>query len=387
MQKSFKILLLAAAAIGLGFAAGFTAGGGSFSFTEPPESALVELMWDTREEIKEQYYRPGEISDEELLYGATRGMVEAVGDPYTSFFTPQETQQFLEDARGFYEGIGAEIGFRDRMLTIIAPLPESPALRGGIKAGDRILAVDEEPTEGMSLEEAVARIRGPAESTVTLTIFREGFDEPRDFEITRETIDLPEIEVVRRDDGVMVIKLFNFVEEAPGEFRKLVPGILKDPPKGIVLDLRNNPGGFLEGSVAIAGWFLEEGVPVVIERERGREDMVLRSEGPGSLGMMPLVVLVNQGTASAGEILAGALHEQLNAPLLGSQTFGKGTVQEFSRLRHGAALKVTIGEWLTSEGNVIQDKGLTPTVTVEDNEETEQDEVMEEAVSQLPIAK
>jgi carboxyl-terminal processing protease len=386
MRRKILAIILALFLLGVGFGIGILAGWGMLSpRITPPESAIIKLLWETRDELKARYYRPEDLTDEKLLYGAIRGLVEAAGDPYTTFFSPSEARQFLEDVSGHFEGIGAEIGFRDHVLRIIAPIPHSPAEAVGLRAGDAILAIDGASTERMTLEEAVSRIRGPSGTSVTLRIVREGEEEPKEYVIRRQRIELPTVEIDRRFGDIAVVRLFNFTEDAPKRFRELASALAENPPRGIILDLRNNAGGFLDAAVDIAGWFLPPQTPVVIERQRNEPDLVRRTEGPGTFASIPLVILVNEGTASAAEILAGALNEERkDVPLVGERTFGKGTIQEFPPLSGGAALKVTIGEWLTPKGISIEQRGLTPTVSVSDDPHTDTDEILEHGASLIP---
>ena len=382
-RKLFAISFLTVL-VGTVFGLGVLVGQGALSpsATLPP-SAIMDLFWETHDELKTRFYRPENLAEDTLLYGAISGMVEASGDPYTAFFPPDEARRFLEDVSGHFEGIGTEIGFRNQALTVIAPLPDSPAKRAGLQPGDAILKIDDASTASMSLEEAVSLIRGPAGSVVTITIFREGNDEPSEYAITRARIDVPILSIERRSDGLTVIELVNFAEDAPTRFRAEASALAAEAPRGIILDLRNNAGGFLDAAIDIAGWFLNPDTPAVIERQRNQEDIVFRTDGPATLVDIPIVVLINGGTASAAEILAGALAEERGVPLIGEKSFGKGTIQEFPQLSGGAYLKVTVGEWLTPMGVSITEKGLSPTIEVKDDPETISDEVLERAAEYL----
>lgn len=355
----------------------------SYPAPAPPGNILEDLLWETYATLKDRYLAPDELDEEELLYGAIRGLTRAAGDPYTSFFTPDEAKQFLEDASGHFEGIGAEIGIRNGFLTVISPLNGSPASAAGLLAGDIIIEIDEMETGPMSLEEAVSRIRGRATTRVVLTIFREGESESQDVAIIRARIDIPTLEFTQLDNGIVRLELFTFSEDATFRFRERVGDIVTQATTGMILDLRNNPGGFLDVSIEIASLFLDDGAPVVIERQRDLEDVVSRANGNGPLRDVELVVLVNGGSASAAEILAGALRDNKGTLLIGEMTFGKGTVQEFPRLSGGAALKVTVGEWLTPNETSLRDGGLEVDIEVTDDPETPEDEVLNAAIRQL----
>lgn len=354
-----------------------------YEAAQPPASVLRDLLWETRDQLLSRYLAPDELNEEDLLYGAIRGMVAAAGDPYTSFFTPQEARQFLEDASGHFDGIGAEIGIRNGFLTVVSPLEGSPASQAGLESGDLIISVDGTETYNMSLEEAVSRIRGRAGTDVVLEIFRDGEEEAQEVIITRARIEIPTLEFSEPEEGVVMVELYNFSEDAPMKFYEQIGNIVTRGTDGLIIDVRNNPGGFLDASIEIVNLFLRQGEVSVIERQRNVEDIAFRSTSNGALVDVPVVVLVNGGSASAAEILAGALRDNRGALLIGSQTFGKGTVQEFPQLTGGAALKVTTGEWLTPNEVSLREGGLAVDIEIEDNPETEEDEVLERAIEAL----
>ena len=341
----------------------------------------MDLLWETLEALEKNYIDTDELDRDTLLYGAIRGLIGAAGDPYTSFFTPQEAEQFLEDASGHFDGIGAEIGIRDGALAVISPLAGSPAEESGLMSGDLILEIDGMRTDDMSLEEAVSRIRGAAGTKVTLVTFREGDEDTHTVTMTRARIELQTLTAETRADGTVVVRLYSFSEDATLRFTERMAALATS--EGIVLDLRNNPGGFLDVAVEIASLFLSDGDAVVIERRRGEADVVQYAEGNGPLRDVPVVVLVNRGSASAAEILAGALRDARSVPLIGETTFGKGTVQEFPRLTGGAALKVTVGEWLTPSGTSLREGGLEPDIEAEDDSATPEDEQLQRALEIL----
>ena len=329
-----------------------------------------QLYWDIWDRVKQKYVG-GEVDDLKLFYGSLAGMVEGLGDPYSSFLTPSTTEAFLSDLSGSFEGIGAEIGIKDGELTVIAPLPDSPAERAGIKAGDAILEIDDKDTSDVSLDAAVNLIRGPRGTKVTLTIRRNGFETEDKLTITRDIIDIKSVEWKLLDAGVGYIKINQFNEETWPEFNRAVVGLRGRDMKALVLDLRNNPGGFLETSVQVSSEWLPDGATVVIERTRDKSERLYTSEGSHRLRGLPTAVIVNEGSASASEIVAGALQDHKAATVVGQQSFGKGTVQDFEILEDGSALKLTISEWLTPNKQQINKHGITPDVIFEEAEDAD----------------
>jgi len=297
---------------------------------------------------------------------------------------PDETKEFTDDLAGTFEGIGAEIGIRKDIPTVIAPLDGMPAQKAGLRAGDKIYAVDSEPTIGLSLNEIIKKIRGPKDTEVTLTIIR-GEEKPNDIKITRSIIVTQSVKTEMRADGIYVVKVSNFNNDTQQLFNVAVNDILIKNPKGIILDLRNNPGGYLETSVSLASEWVEEG-PVVAEQFNGNRRNEYPARGKARLKDFPTVVLVNQGSASASEILAGALRDYKLAKIVGETTYGKGSVQSLSDLSGGATLKITVAKWLTPAGDYINDKGLEPDVVVEmtmDDVDNERDPQLDKALEIL----
>ncbi|MDP2629140.1 MAG: S41 family peptidase [Candidatus Harrisonbacteria bacterium] len=338
---------------------------------EEAQEADFRLFWEAWDKLKALHIRGNEISSQELLYGAVSGLAGAFDDPYTTFFPPEEAKKFEEDVKGRFGGIGAEIGLnKNGVLTIVAPLKDSPAEAAGLQAADLILEIDGESTQDINIDEAVSNIRGEEGSTVVLTIFREGFNETKEVSIIRAQIKVPTLEYKLVDDDRFAhIRLFSFNENAPQVFADALQQSLDDKTEGIILDLRNNPGGFLQIANSLAGWFLEDGQIVVTERFRVGKDQVFKAQGPGLFKNTPMVILINQGSASASEILAGALRDHNKVPLVGQTSFGKGTVQELVRLRGEASLKITIAEWEMPAGEILSEDGLTPDVEVEFSDE------------------
>ncbi|MFH1193093.1 MAG: S41 family peptidase [Candidatus Jorgensenbacteria bacterium] len=322
------------------------------------------LFWKTVDLLKSKYLNGEKLKDQDLLYGAVKGAVDATGDPYTVFLNPSDAKKFDQDLTGSFGGIGAEIGTRKEQIVVIAPLKGNPAEAAGLKAGDKILKVDETTTSNLVVEEAVKLIRGEPGTKVKLLISRDGWDEAKTFTITRQIISAPTVDSEMRSlpskVDVLYLRLYNFNSNAPSLFYDAVVQAFTKNPRGVVLDLRNNPGGYLDVAVHFGGWFLNHGEVVVKERFRGGDETPLLANGNEAFAQMPVVVLVNGGSASASEILAGALRDNRGVKLVGEKTFGKGSVQEVEMLPDGSTLKVTIAEWLTPNGTQINEKGLTP---------------------------
>ncbi|OIO44935.1 MAG: S41 family peptidase [Candidatus Nealsonbacteria bacterium CG_4_10_14_0_8_um_filter_35_10] len=335
-----------------------------------PEEVDFSLFWETWNVLKEKFYQPEKFDTQKMTEGAISGMVKSLGDPYTSFFNPQETKEFFEEAQGTFEGIGIEIDKKKEELVVIAPLEGTPAERAGIRAGDKILKIDDKETVDLSLEEAVKLIRGPKGTEVKLTISRGDWKEPKEFKISRALIKIPSLKWELKEDDIVYLKLYQFFDRTGDDFRKSAIEILNSPAKKIILDLRNNPGGYLEVAREISGWFLKRGDIVVIEDfGPGKEKNEYKADGNEKFLDYPIVVLINQGSASASEILAGALRDNRNVLLIGEKSFGKGSIQELEELRGGSSLKITIANWLTPKGQLITDKGLEPDIKVEMSEE------------------
>lgn len=355
----------------------------------PEEFQSVDfgLFWDVWSRIETSFVDKDKIKRHDLVNGAISGIVRSLGDPYTEFLPPAETKQFQEDIKGSFDGIGAEIGIRKGILTIIAPLKDSPAEHAGIRAADKILKVNETATLDLALDEAVRLIRGPKGTEVTLTIFRDSFDKPKEIKVTRDTIKIVVLETEKKSDNIFVIKLHHFTENAASEFRRAVQEYYRSGAKKIILDVRNNPGGFLTVSVDIASWFIPAGEIVVRERHADGSEDLYRSSGYRLLENIPTVVLINEGSASASEIVAGALRDVRGVTLIGQKSFGKGSVQEVEPLKGGASLKITIAKWLTPNSNEINGKGLEPDIKIEispkDAEDPKKDPIMDKALEVL----
>ncbi|MCX6721116.1 MAG: S41 family peptidase [Candidatus Staskawiczbacteria bacterium] len=367
-----KIILLIALAVA--FAAFFGLGlwlglHGEIPYCEnisQPGTISFSLFWDAYNKLHDKFVDPSKIDDQKVLYGAIEGMTKSLGDPYTDFFDPAQAKMFEQNLSGSFEGIGVQIGITKEALTVIAPLPETPGEKAGIKAGDIIVKIDGKDSTNMTTDEAVTLIRGPKGTAVTLTIVREGWTSTKDFKIVRETIIIPSIKWSLKDGNVAYIQIFQFDENLGTDFKKTALEILASPAKKIVLDLRNDPGGYLEVCKDIAGWFLKKDQTITIEDfGAGKTQTIYKADGNASLENYPVVVLIDKGSASASEILAGALRDNRNVKLIGEKSFGKGSVQEVVDLKGGSFLKITIAKWLTPKGNSISEIGLTPDIKVD----------------------
>jgi len=331
------------------------------------ESFDFNLYFEVWNTIKTNHFDKNKIKDRDLFYGSLQGLAEATNDPYTVFMNPDLSSEFYQDLSGVFEGIGAEVGLRDEVITIIAPLDGMPAQKAGVRAGDRIYAINGESALGLSVTEAVKKIRGPKGTTVVLTIIR-GEDKPFDIDIVRDKIFIPSVETEFRSDGFYIIKISNFNDDTEVLFNEAVNDILLKSPKGIILDLRNNPGGYLETAVFVASEWVKSG-PIVAEQfgENRRNEHF--SNGRARLKDFPTVVLINEGSASASEIVAGALRDYEEATIIGTQSFGKGSVQTIKDLSDGSLLKVTVAHWLTPDGGQINEEGIEPSIISELTEE------------------
>lgn len=322
------------------------------------------IFWQVWQNLEQKFVDKSKINTQKMIQGAISGMVKSLGDPHTTYMTPDENKQFSDDISGSFEGIGAEIGIKKEILSIIAPLEDTPAKKAGLMANDKILKIDGAVTDGMSVEEAVKKIRGPKDSNVKLLIMRDGWEAPRDISIKRQAIKIPIVKLTMKNKKIAYLQLFHFTENSAGEFQLKVQAMLASGAKGVILDLRNNPGGYLESAVNIASYFLDKDALVVSEvYGDGKKDQFV-SFGYKQLSGLPLIVLVNQGSASASEILAGALRDNLKIKLVGEKTYGKGSVQELVALTDQSSLKVTIAKWLTPSGQSINDDGLNPDIDV-----------------------
>ncbi|NWG33936.1 MAG: S41 family peptidase [Chloroflexi bacterium] len=329
---------------------------------------LFVPFWEAWNIVHEQYVNQP-VDDTLLMQGAIRGMMAAVGDDYTYYMDPKVYEVESTSLSGEYEGIGAYVDTQGEYLTIVSPIEGSPAAAAGLRPGDQIIAIDGEDMTGVTPEEARQKVLGPAGTTVVLTVSREGESEPLEFTIVRAKITVPSVTGEMREDGIAYIDINQFGDNTTSQLRDKLDELLAQNPKGILLDLRFNPGGYLITSVEVMSEFIDEGVVLIEEYGDGSRD-TYKALGNGKATDIPLVVLVNEGSASASEIVAGALQDYGRAKLVGVQTFGKGSVQTFNPLSNNqGAARVTIARWLTPKERLIQDVGLTPDYIVEMTDE------------------
>ncbi len=343
-------------------------------------------FWDVWTLLKEKHYQQP-LKDKDLFYGALAGLAQSTGDPYTTYFDPKSARAFQESLEGTFEGIGAEIGLKDEQLQIIAPLPDTPAERAGILAGDLLLKVDDAETNGMSVEKAVTLIRGKKGTSVILTIFRpsEKKGEQKIITIVREEIRVKSVTHKMLAGNIAYIEVVHFNEDTERGFKSAITDVLRKDPKGLIVDVRNNPGGYLETALNMTSEWVGDKV-IVKERRQGKIVEELRGESDHRLKDMKTIVLVNQGSASASEILAGALQDYGVATILGKKTFGKGSVQDYQNFQDGSGIKITIAEWLTPKERTINKTGLDPDVIVDRTPEdyaAKRDPALERAIGIL----
>lgn len=345
-----------------------------------------KLFWDTWDLVSSKYIDKKAVDPQKLYYGAITGMVAALGDPYTVFLPPEAQKATKEQLSGSFEGVGLQLGYnKEKRLVVIAPLKGTPADRAGVQAGDMILKINEKDASAISLPEAVSLIRGPKGTAVKLALLEDGESSPRDVSLVRDTIvvktviyeskDTQESKVTDQKSNVETkvtpsgktiayIRVSGFGEKTRSEWDAAVSEALSKAPRGVIVDVRNNPGGFLEAAVYIASEFLEKGPVVLQEDANGRRDE-LDVVRVGKMLKTPVVVLINKGSASASEILAGAVQDQKRGTLVGETSFGKGTIQSAEDLAEGTGIHITTAKWLTPNGNWVHEKGLTPDVVVE----------------------
>lgn len=324
-------------------------------------------FWKVWNSINEKYPSASKITDQNRVYGAISGLVGSLNDPYSVFFKPDEAKSFEDEIAGNFEGIGLEVGMKDKVLTVIAPLKDTPAYRANMKSGDKIIKIDSTVTSGLSIDEAIKLIRGPKGTPVTLTILRNPDQKPKEIKIIRDTIIIPTLDTELGGDGIFIIKLYSFDANSANLFREAIQKFAASRSDKLLLDLRGNPGGYLDAAVDIASWFLPSGKVIVTEDYGNNKNPdVFRSKGYDLFGdKLKLVILIDGGSASASEILAGAMQDNGRAKIVGSKSFGKGSVQELVDITPTTLLKITIARWLTPNGTSISEKGLTPDYPVE----------------------
>ncbi len=338
------------------------------------------IFFKTWDIIKKNYVEPEKINPEKAILEASRGLLRSLDDAYSDILDEKQVKIFQEDLSGSFGGVGFEIGIRNGILTVIAPLEGTPAERAGFKPGDKILKINGEDTTNMSLEEAVYKIRGKPGTKVVLTIFRDEWIEPKDFEITREEIKVPAVKTKLIEPNIGYIKINSFNSQTVFEFIKAYSDLKNKGAKKFILDLRNNPGGYLGVAIKMSEYFVPRGKIILKERERNKAVKPIISEGSVSI-KEPVVILINKGSASASEIFAAALRDNLGVKIIGEKSFGKGSVQQTFPL-NGKLLKLTTAYWLTPKGEKIEGNGLKPDIEVKDtlSESTTTDAILEKAI-------
>lgn len=348
----------------LGFLFGNAMGTSSYAANGKFDSALLDEVENTLNE-KFVFWKASSTlpTDKELEYGMIAGYVGSYKDPYTVFFPPEEAKSFSENVKGSFGGVGMNVGMKDGSIVVISPLKDSPAMKAGIKAGDIITAVDGKNMLGLSSDAAVNLIRGLIDTKVTITVIHPSAKATTDITITRKEIKIPTLDTEKKN-GVFIIHLYNFSAESPDLFHTAVNEFIASGLNRMIIDLRGNPGGYLEAAVNMSSYFLEEG-KVVVSEKQGKDETVLNHRSTGIAGIpsgTKVVVLVDGGSASASEIMAGALKDQGIAKIVGEKTFGKGSVQELVNFDDGSSLKVTIAKWYTPNGINISENGIKPDI-------------------------
>jgi carboxyl-terminal processing protease len=338
---------------------------GAGSQREKESGADFTLFWKAWDLLEDKYVDKDKLKADEMLYGAIDGMMSASQDPYTTFFDPKENKSFDEEISGSFGGIGAELGIKGDILTVIAPLDGTPAQKAGLRAGDKIAKIDGQNSADMDLTRAVSLIRGTKGTDVTLTVLHDGDDQARDITITRDTIVVKSVEWEFKENGVAYVKVSRFGDDTEEAFDQAMDEVAARKSRGVVLDLRNNPGGYLESAVAMAGRMLPKGKVVVMEENGQGQRKQLKAGGDDVASGIETVVLINEGSASASEILAGALKDNRgNVTLVGKKSYGKGSVQEVVPLTKDTSVKITVAKWLTPNGKQINNEGISPDVEV-----------------------
>lgn len=347
--------------------------------------SLFSPFWESWDLVHTQYVDQP-VDDVKLMQGAIRGMLEALGDEHTSYMDPQQYKDANADLAGEYDGIGAWVDPTGDYLTIISPMPDSPAEKAGLKPGDKVITIDGEDMTGLDGEIVRLKVLGPPGSTVRLGILREGEAEPLEFSVTREHIVVKSVIGEMREDGIAYIQITTFGDNTTRELRQTLDALLKEKPKGVIIDLRNNGGGYLHTSIEVASEFISNGV-ILYEQYGDGSRQAYEAIPNGRATELPLVVLINEGTASASEILAGAIQDYGRGKLVGATSYGKGSVQNWVPLSSDqGAVRVTIAKWLTPKERTIHKQGLTPDFVVElteDDIKAERDPQLDKAVEVL----
>jgi len=361
----------------------------------PNNTADYSLLWNALDLLNQKFVdRP--LDQQKLMYGAVQGLVAATGDPYTNFFNPDDAKAFREQLSGSFSGIGAEVGLQNEQIVIIAPLEDTPAARAGLLANDAILAINGESTQGMTVEVAVSKIRGQEGTTVKLTILHKGKTSAQDITITRAKIQVKSLKFESKTVGnpdatvgarkIAVIKMNEFGDDTKGLLDQVIDKITTGNYAGVILDLRNNPGGYLETAVSTISNWIDADQVAVKEKGFGNMEKDYKTAGVPRLKGMKTVILVNSGSASASEIVSGALQDYGVVTLVGEKTFGKGSVQELQDLAGNSEIKITVAKWFTPKGRGIHKIGLEPDIKVvltPDDVKNEKDPQMDKALELL----
>ena len=394
--KYIRNIFVILALLSVFFFVGFKLGGDRVGVSDNTGSLNLSLMWKVKDKLSQNFLEKEKMIDKEMEYGVIKGMVAALDDPYTVFLSPDENKSANEDLAGQFGGVGISLGYKDKTLAVMSPLPKSPAEKAGIKAGDLILKIiDKEnnidkETNDMALDEAVKLIRGKIGTEVTLKMFREGKMAAYDVVLKRDNIIVPSIELEWKEKNgkkVAWVKLYKFTETLFEEWPAKVVEINKEKEKGnfggIILDLRNNPGGFLQASVLVASDFIKSGTVVTQKSSNGKEEKYDVLPDMGNLLNDKLVVLINEGSASAAEILAGSIKDFKRAVLIGEKSFGKGTVQQPEDFLDGSGLHITIAKWLLPSGKNIHKEGITPDIEIKSGDDLKNDLQLNKAIEVL----
>ena len=374
-DKKLVLLLIGLPAVIFAFFIGLYVGEGH-STVSPDTSSLTDSSFVTSDQfapfwkawsiLNEKYVAAASTTPQQKVWGAIQGLAQSYGDPYTVFFPPVESKSFQEDITGNFEGVGMEIGIKDKQLQVVAPIKGSPAEKAGVKSGDYILKIGDKSTTDMPVDDAVKLIRGPKGTSITVNFYTPGANKPVDKVLMRDTINIPTLDTATKPGGIFVIHLYSFTADSADLFRAALRDFVTSGDHKLILDLRGNPGGYLDAAWDMASWFLPAGKIVVTEDFGAKAPaQVYRSKGYNIFDKnLDMLILVDNGSASAAEILAGALKEQGVAKLVGIKTFGKGSVQELIPITADTSLKVTVARWLTPSGHNLSHDGLDPDYNV-----------------------
>jgi carboxyl-terminal processing protease len=329
----------------------------------------MSIFWETWKVILQEYVNRKNLDTNEMIEGAAKGLVESLNDPYSEFLNAEENKALSQELTGEFFGVGMEISRKEGNIVIVSPLPDTPAAKSGLQPNDIILKINGQDATKLTSQEAANLIRGPQGTQVVLTIYRPNWNEAREITLTREKIVIPSLKWQMLDHQIAYLKIYSFNQSLAFDFYQAALQIISNQPRGLIIDLRNNPGGYLDSVVNISGWLLSKG-SIVLKEDFGDNNIkISRASGTGILKDIPTVVLVNEGTASASEILAGALRDNRGVKLIGTKTFGKGSVQELVSLKDNNSVKITIAKWLTPNGTIIESNGLTPDIEIKNDEE------------------